>query len=187
MAGDSSVGWSDDIECEDGPLLVANADDFAHWFGSAEDPGYEAVQQFAPGRACYLWRVSPGSVRIGVDSSRTSLVLAQIEYADGDASRATALAHALAYTGEQDAPGLRYRIGKGPVVISWAGNSVQDSSTDVGRLPLSGATPGALIDFAGGPNAAAVWLAPGLYVSSLFIHEDDRWGVSWSRLQRVSD
>lgn len=187
MAPERSIGWSDEIECESGSVIVANVDDFAHWLGAPAHDGHEAIQRFAPGRTGYLWRVLPGSVRISVDSSRAALCLAQIEYAEDEAGRAAAHAYALAYDGAQEASGLRYRVGAGPVVIAWAANSVKDTSTAIETLPLSGASPGALIDFAGGPNAAALWLEPGVYASSLFFHEEDRWGVSWCKLQRVSN
>ncbi|MEJ7805432.1 MAG: hypothetical protein WKG03_05875 [Telluria sp.] len=186
MSTAPSIGWWDDIECEGGAVLVANVDDFAHWLGGAEHAGHEAVQLFDPGSSCYLWRALPGSVRVSVDSARTTLCLVQVEYADDDAGRAAALAFALASGAVQQAPGLQYRVTRGPVVLAWAGNSVLDTSTAIARLPLSGASAGALIDFAGGPNAAAVWVTPGVYASSLFFHEEDRWGVSWCRLQRVS-
>ena len=196
MTGEPSIGWSDDIECGGGPVLVANVDDFAHWFGTAAvagpsgslgQSGHESIHPFAPDCMCYLWHALAGSVRVSVDASRSALRLAQIEYADDDASRAAAHAHAFAFDAVQDAPGLRYRVSTGPVVIAWATNSMADTSTSINRLPLSASTPGALIDFAGGPNAAAVWLKPGMYVSLLFFHEDDRWGISWCTLQRVSD
>lgn len=187
MAAEPSTGWSDEIECEGGSVLVANVDDFAHWFGvAAAHPGHEAIYQFGQGHTCYLWSAIPGSVRISVDSARDALCLAQVEYANDDAGRAAALAYALAFDGVQEAPGMQYRVTKGPVVIAWAENSVKDTSSDIERLALSAASPGALIDFAGGPNACAVWLAPGVYASSLFFHEEDRWGVSWCTLQRVS-
>lgn len=187
MAPESFIGWSDEIECESGSVIVANVADFAHWSGAPAHAGHEAVHPFEPGCACYLWRVLPGSVSISVDSGRAALWLAQIEYAEDDAGRKAAYAYALAYDGAQQAPGLLYRVGAGPVVIAWAANSVKNTSTAIERLPLSGASAGALIDFAGGPNAAAVWLEPGVYASSLFFHEDDQWGVSWCKLQRVSD
>ena len=190
MVGEPSIGWSDEVECGGGPVLVANADDFAHWLGApselASASGLESIHPFAPDCTGYLWHCLPGSVRISVDASRATLWLAQIAYADDDADRAAAHAHVLAYGGVQDVPGLRYRVSTGPVVIAPAANSVADTSSSIGRLPLSASTPGALIDFASGPNAAAVWLSPGTYVSSLFVHEDDRWGISWCRLQRVS-
>ena len=188
MAAQASAGWSDEVECNGDTVLVANVDDFAHWFGQAVDSGgLEAIHHYGPANACYLWRVAPGMVTISVDSTRGRLCLAQIEYADSDADRAAARAYALAFDGLQQASGLHYRVDKGPVVAVCATNSVQDTSTSIARLPLSGASPGGLIDFAGGPNAAALWLVPGLYASSLFFHEEDRWGVSWCRLQRVSD
>lgn len=186
MAAEPFIGWTDEFECDGGSVVVANVDDFAHWLGTAGHAGHEAIHHFGSGRSGYLWRVLPGCVRISVDSLRATLCLAQIEYAEDDAGRTAAHAYALAYDGVQDAPGLHYRVGAGPVVIAWAASSVMDTSTAIDRLPLSGASPGALIDFAGGPNAAAVWLTPGLYASSLFFHEEDRWGVSWCRLQRIS-
>ena len=180
--------------------MVANAGDFAHWFGdinaargalalerARSQLGHEAIHAFAAGSTCYLWNVMAGSVRIAVDSARTCLWLTQIEYADDDACRAKAHAYAVAFGAAQEAQGLCYRVPSGPVVITCSVNSVSDSSTSIGSLPLAASSPGALIDFAGGPNAAAVWIAPGLYQSSLFFHEDDRWGVSWCRLQRISD
>ncbi len=187
MAGDAFIGWSDEIECEGGPVLVANAEDFAHWFGDPGELGHEAVREFGPGRTCFLWNAIPGTVRATVDGARTTLWLTQVEYAEDDAGRQAALACALAFDGAQEAPGMHYRVTSGPLVVAWAANSVSNTSTAIERLPLSGASPGALIDFAGGPNAAAVWLRPGVYASSLFFHEADRWGISWCRLQRVSD
>ena len=190
MAQQASVGWWDEIECEGGQLLVANAGDFAHWFG-APDPidmaGHDSVHVFGDGHAGYLWNLLAGAVRVTVDASRTALWLAQIEYADNDADRDAAHAYALAFDSADSEPGHTYRVESGAVVIASAGSSVGDTSTDLAGLPLSAASPGALIDFATGPNAAALWLTPGLYASSLFYHEEDRWGVSWCRLGRVSD
>ena len=187
MAADALIAWSDEIECEGGPVLVANAEDFAHWFGNAGELGHEAVRAFGPGCTGYLWNAIPGSVRVTVDAGRAALWLTQIEYAEDDAGRAAALACALAFDGLQEAPGMHYRVTKGPLVVAWAANSVSNTSTSIARLPLAGDSPGALIDFAGGPNAAALWLAPGVYASSLFFHEEDRWGISRCRLLRLSD
>ncbi len=189
MADEPSVGWSDEIDCDGGQLLVANADDFSHWLGAGAPvrrAGYDSVHGFGHGHACYLWRVAPGSVRVSVDSSRTFLCLAHIEYADNEAGRDAAHAYALAYHSADPAAGVEYRVSAGPIVIAGAASSVSDTSTSIASLPLSAATAGALVDFASGPNAAALWLEPGLYASSLFYHEEDRWGVSWCRLQRIS-
>jgi hypothetical protein len=189
MAGEPSVGWSDEIDCDCGQLLVANADDFSHWLGAAapvRHAGHDSVHEFGDRQACYLWKVAPGSVRVTVDSTRSFLCLAQIEYADNDAGRDAAHAYAVAFQSADPAAGVAYRVGAGTIVIADAGSSVNATSTAIARLPLSACTPGALVDFAGGPNAAALWLEPGLYASSLFYHEEDRWGVSWCRLQRIS-
>ena len=190
MAQEASVGWSDELECEGGQLLVANAGDFAHWFGTPvpiDVAGHDSVHVFGGGHAGYLWKVPAGPVRVTVDSGRASLWLAQIEYADNDAERDAAHAYVLAFDSADGAPGQAYRVESGTVVIASAASSVGDTSTDLAGLPLSAASPGALVDFATGPNAAALWLMPGLYESSLFYHEEDRWGVSWCRLERVSD
>ncbi len=190
MAQEAPVGWSDEIECEGGQLLVADSGAFAHWFGMPapiDSAGHDSVHVFGDAHAGYLWKVPPGAVRVTVDSFRTSLWLAQIEYADNDADRDAAHAYALAFDSADSAPGHTYRVGSGTVVIASAASSVGDTSTDIGGLPLSATSPGALVDFATGPNAAALWLTPGLYASSLFYHEEDRWGVSWCRLERVSD
>jgi|CXWL01.1.fsa_nt_gi hypothetical protein len=190
MTGAAPLGWSDEIDCEGGQVLVANAADFAHWFGAAAPfarAGYDSVHAFGDGHACYLWSLLPGPVRVTVDASRSFLCLAQIEYADNDAGREAAHAYALAYQLADAAAGVTYRVTEGAVVIASASSSVSATSTAIEGLPLSAASPGALIDFSSGPNAAALWLQPGLYVSSLFYHEDDRWGVSWCRLQRISD
>ena len=189
MPGGPWIGWSDDIECEGGQLLVANVADFAHWVGASAalaDPGYDSVHAFGIGQSCYLWNAVPGSVRITADSSRTSLFLSQVDYAQDDAGRETAHAFALTYQSGATTAGLSYRVSAGPVIIACARSSARDTSTAIEPLPLSGATPGALVDFANGPNAAALWLVPGLYASSLFYHEEDRWGVSWCKLQRVA-
>jgi hypothetical protein len=190
MGGEAPVAWSDDIEGDAGQLLVANADDFAAWLGAdapVQHGALDAVHPFAEGHSCYVWRVTPGSIRIMVDPTRTFLCLARIEYADNEAGRDAAHAYALAYQSAPAAEGLAYRVSTGPVVVAWSPGRARDTSTAIQALPLSAATPGALIDFATGPNAAALWLAPGLYASSLFYHEEDRWAVSWCRLQRVSD
>lgn len=191
MTVDAPVSWCDDIESDGGPVLVANVDDFAHWGGSKElaraHLAHEAIHSFGAGFGCYLRSTSTGSVRVSVEHSRNALWLAQIDYADNDGSRAAAHAHVLAFDGVQDEPGLHYRVSTGPVIVASATNDVADTSTTIDKLPLAACTPGALIDFASGPNAAAVWLTPGLYQSSLFVHEGDRWGVSWCRLQRVAD
>jgi hypothetical protein len=190
MTGAAPLGWSDEIDCEGGQVLVANAADFAQWFGAAAPfarAGYDSVHAFGDGHACYLWSLLPGPVRVTVDASRSFLCLAQIEYADNDAGREAAHAYALAYQLADAAAGVTYRVTEGAVVIASASSSVSATSTAIEGLPLSAASPGALIDFSSGPNAAALWLQPGLYVSSLFYHEDDRWGVSWCRLQRISD
>jgi hypothetical protein len=189
MAGQAPVGWSDDIDCDCGQLLVANADDFGHWLGAAapvELAGHDSLHGFGDGQACYLWNVAPGSVRVTVDSTRTFLCLAQIEYADNDAGRDAAHAYAVAFQSADPAAGVVYRVGGGIVVIASSTSSVRATSTAIESLPLSAGTPGALVDFASGPNAAALWLEPGLYASSLFYHEEDRFGVSWCRLQRIS-
>ena len=189
MPGELSFAWCDEIECEGGQLLVANVDDFVHWAGAISalaDPGYDSVHAFGSGQSCYFWNAVPGSVRITADRWRTSLFLSQVDYAQDDAGREAAHAFALTYQSSQSAAGLSYHVGGGPVVIACAGNSARDTSTCIEQLPLSTATPGALIDFANGSNAAALWLEPGQYRSSLFYHEEDRWGVSWCRLQRVS-
>jgi hypothetical protein len=190
MAGQTPVGWCDDIEGDAGHLLVANADDFAAWLGADAPLGLgalDAVVSFGEGQRCYAWNVTPGSVRIMVDPTRTFLCLARIDYADNEAGRNAAHAYALAYQAAPSPQGHAYRVSEGPVVIAWSPSSVRDTSTAIQALPLSAASPGALIDFAKGPNAAALWMAPGVYASSLFYHEEDRWAVSWCRLQRVSD
>ncbi len=198
---EENIGWSDDIECENGPVLFANADDFVHWRGARaatklrasahqrafEGLGNEGLQQFADGHACYLWCIEPGSIRVSVDASRAWLIMAQVEYADSEADRAAAHAFPLSYAETGHIAGLRYRVDAGPVVIACAEPSALDTSTSLDKLPLSAASPGALIDFASGSSAAALWLAPGEYEPSLFWHEEDRWGVSWCRLQRISD
>jgi hypothetical protein len=189
MAGESSVGWSDDIDCDCGQLLVANADDFSHWPGAAAPialAGHDSFHAFGDGHACYLWNVAPGSVRLTVDGTRAFLCLAQIEYADNEAGREAAYAYAVAFQSADPAAGVDYRVSGGPVVIAASASSANDTSTSIERLPLSASSPGALVDFASGPNAAALWLEPGLYASALFYHEEDRWGVSWCRLQRIS-
>lgn len=189
MVVEPSIGWSDDIECEGGQLLVANVDDFVHWAGALgplADPGYDSVHAFGDGRSCYLWNAAQGSVRITADSSRTSLYLSQVDYAQDNAGHDAAHAFALTCQGDMATAGLSYRVSAGPVIIACARGSARDTSTAIELLPLTGATPGALVDFADGPNAAALWLAPGRYASSLFYHEEDRWGVSWCRLQRVA-
>ena len=189
MGGEAPVAWSDDIEGDAGQLLVANADDFAAWLGAdapVQNGALDAIHPFE-GHSCYLWSVTPGSIRIMVDPTRTFLCLARIEYADNEAGRDAAHAYALGYQAAPSPDGLAYRVSEGPIVIAWSTCSVLDTSTAIRALPLSAATPGALIDFSTGPNAAALWIAPGLYVSSLFYHEEDRWAVSWCRLQRVSD
>ena len=189
MPGEPSIGWSDDIECDGGQLLVANVDDFAHWPGASRSlasPGYDSVHGFGGGRTCYLWNAVPGSVRITADSARTSLCLVQVDYAQDEAGRGAAHAFALAYQSGAATGGLSYCVSAGPVIVACARSSARATSTAIEQLPLSGATPGALVDFSDGSNAAALWLAPGRYTSSLFYHEEDRWGVSWCRLRRTS-
>jgi hypothetical protein len=147
---------------------------------------YEALHQFGPSRQCYLWSAEPCSVKISVDGSRTWLCLAQVNYADHEAGRAAAHAFPLSHEGAGDAPGLRYRVEQGPVVIACSPNDARDTSTAIDALPLSMHSPGAMIDFSFGSHAFALWLMPGVYESSLFYHEEDRWAVSWCKLQRVS-
>ena len=274
---DRNMAWSDEFDCEGGPVLVANVDDFLHWHGSeplspehatalhfwspftgelplefqpdgpaghqylasAEPdvlrkrlmaaieeqwPGtvvdrqqetwvavrpdgrrlnaalwpdseydrahtgmvLERVHQFGQGQACYLWGIEPGRVRVSVDSARNCLLIAQVNYADNDADADAAYAFVLANP-PADGSALRYRISKGAVVVAWSPNSIRGTTTAIDRLALGPATPGALIDFDTGSSAVALWIEPGEYESSLSYHEHDRWGVSWCRLQRVSD
>jgi hypothetical protein len=186
MSADVPRAWSDEIECAGGAVLLANTADFVDWTGAVPEAiGHEAVHLLGSGHSVYLWNALPGTVRVSTDGARDSLCMAQVEYADNDSCREAAYAFALAFRGAPLAPLMQYTVTHGPVLIAWSGNQAADSSTALASLPLSASTPGALVDFARGQSAAALWLRPGVYASSLFFHEEDRWGVSWCRLQRL--
>lgn len=270
------IGWTGDIGCEGGPVLVANAADFDTWRGAetldaahatelhywssftgelppqwhvsgttghqylpAADPcaarealmstvlaqwpgtdidrswstwratrpdgrvlhaalrpdseydrvirelGEEGVHAFGDGASGYFWSVEPGMVRIAVDATRKHLLLSQVACADDEEGVREAHAHALNAPWQDGPSHLRYRVTAGPVVVAWSPNSARDAQAPLVYPAQAGARPGVLLDMATGSSAALLWLEPGVYASTCQYHEEERWAVSWCRLQRV--
>jgi len=153
----------------------------------------EGLHTFGQGAIAYLWDARPGMVGIRVGLARTSLVLAQVEFAEDDAGAARAYAHAYAHgCGKASVTpgsekGMRYRITQGQVVAAWSPNGAQHLEAPIGPADAATGTADRVLDFAIEASGALTFLEPGWYASSVHYHEDanEDWGVSWCVLQRT--
>ncbi|WP_426318617.1 hypothetical protein [Pseudoduganella sp. R-43] len=145
----------------------------------------ERVHHFGEGASGYLWSAAPGMVRMDLVETRDCLVLSQVEFADDDQDAQRAVDHALSADWRHIAPALQYEVTAGPVVVAWSPNSARDLSKPVSHGDATPTSPGLLLDLATGGSGALLWLAPGLYESTLQYHEEGSWAISWCRLQRV--
>ncbi|MES2017667.1 MAG: hypothetical protein V4484_14345 [Pseudomonadota bacterium] len=171
----------------DGRLLHAALSPDSEYERAIRDLGSEAIHHFGSSAMGYLWSAAPGVVRITLAEQRDLLLLSQVEYADDDVDEQAAHAHALTADLSQAAPGIQYRVTCGPVVVAWSPNSVRDLSRPIDSADTGPSAPGLLLDMATDGSGALLWLAPGLYRSTLQYHEQDSWAVSCCRLQRVDD
>ncbi|MCD2514883.1 hypothetical protein LQ564_00980 [Massilia sp. G4R7] len=171
----------------DGKKLQAELSPDSEYDRAIRDLGQEGIHRFGQDASAYLWSAAPGHVRIEVAASRSLVLLAQIEYADGDDDVAQAWRHVSAAAAPVAGAGLRYRIDPGPAVLAWAPNSAGDATRPLAAIDAGPGQPGVLLDLALPASGVLVWLEPGIYASSLHYHEADRWAVSWCRLERVRD
>lgn len=184
----TDVDRSDGTWCAirpDGRILNAALSPESEYDRAIRHLGDDAIHRFGNDAIGYLWSASPGMVRINVDEKRDFLLLSQVEFADDDADAERAYSHALSADCCDAAPSNQYRVTSGPVVVAWSPNSARDMSKPLGDDNVAPSLPGTLLDLATDSSGALLWIEPGLYESTLQYHEEDSWGISWCRLQRL--
>jgi len=162
----------------DGKKLFASLQPTSEYDASIADFQYEKRYSYGQDASCFLWSAEPGLVLVDISNNNTTLLLAQVYFADSDLDAENAYNFARSNK-STDPTGTTYEIKNGPVIAMWAPQAASDLPADV-NLPSIGANKAGLeLDLVTSSSGAAIWMEPGIYSSHLGHQESDNWGISW--------
>lgn len=162
----------------DGKKLFASLQPSSEYDASIANFQHDKRYSYGHDASCFLWSAEPGLVLVDISNNNTTLLLAQVYFADSDLDVENAYNFALSNKSTNPA-GTTYEIKNGPVIAMWSPQAASDLSTDFNLSSIGANIPGLKLDLVTSSSGAAFWMEPGIYTSHLGDHESDTWGISW--------
>lgn len=162
----------------DGKKLFASLEPSSEYDASIANFQHDKRYSYGQDASCFLWSAEPGLVLVEISNNNTTLLLAQVYFANSDLDAENAYNYARCNK-STNPTGTTYEIKNGPVIASWSPQAATDLSTDVNLESIGTNKTGIALDLLTSSSGAVFWMEPGIYTSLLGDQESDTWGISW--------